>query len=481
MTMRTTMRLLKLTLLAGALAAPTLALSTAAWASPFSVGPTYKPRNPAPAVLLNADPRAVDLAAEPGAAWWTVFEDPVLDDLIGRAVAGNLDLKQAEARVRQARALFSDRQFDLFPHITSHGTYNRSDEQIPGFGSTRVPIESAELGFDAAWEIDLFGRVRHGVDAARSDAGAADADLAAAKVSVMAEVARTYFALRGAQARLVVARDNADSQRETVRLTQVRFDVGRGDPVDVKSAEARLSATEATIPELEAQEAASRYQLAVLVGLRPGALDAALAPSTTPPPVLVKPLPIGDAAQFLRRRPDVQAAEWRLRAETARTGVATADLFPRIQVTGFIGLLSGDVSKLFSHGAQAWSVSPQVTWPALDLGSAHARLRAQQARQDEILAAYDQTVLTAVQDLETALNAYRQQQRQIVSLAEQVEASRAAADLARIRYKEGSIDFLVLLDAERTLLSAQDSLTAAQTNANTDIVAIYKALGGGWT
>jgi multidrug efflux system outer membrane protein len=457
------------------LAAPTVTRS-----EPFSVGPTYKARDPKPAVLLNADPQAVNLAAEPGAAWWKVFEDPILDDLVGRAVSGNLDLKQAEARVREARAIFTDRRLDLLPRVTSHGTYNRSDEQIPGFGSARVPIESAELGFDAAWEIDLFGRVRHGVDAARSDAGAADADLRAAKVSVMAEVARTYFALRGAQARLAVAKANADTQRETVRLTQVRFEVGRGDPVDVKSAEARLSATEATVPELEAQEAAARYQLAVLIGQRPGSLDQALAPLTAPPPPLAKPLPIGDAAQFLRRRPDVQAAEWRLRAETARTGVATADLFPRIQVTGFIGLLSGDVSKLFSHGAQAWSVSPQVTWPALDIGGAHARLRAQQARQDEILAAYDQTVLVAVQDLETALNAYRQQQRQIVSLAEQVEASRGAADLARIRYKEGSIDFLVLLDAERTLLSAEDSLTAAQTDANTDIVAIYKALGGGW-
>jgi multidrug efflux system outer membrane protein len=138
------------------------------------------------------------------------------------------------------------------------------------------------------------------------------------------------------------------------------------------------------------------------------------------------------------------------------------------------------VSKLFSHGSQAWSVSPQVTWPALDLGGAHARLKAQEARQDEILAAYDQTVLTAIQDLETALSAYREQQRQIVSLAQQVDASRGAADLARIRYKEGSIDFLVLFDAERTLLAAEDALTAAQTGANTDIVAIYKALGGGW-
>ncbi|HEY4030575.1 MAG TPA: TolC family protein [Caulobacteraceae bacterium] len=478
------MKLFKLSLLAGALAAPAMILGPPALASPFNlfaVGPKYVAHDPTPAVLLNADPKAVDVAAEPGAAWWTVFEDPVLNDLVGRAVSGNLDLKQADARLRQARSIFKDRRLDFLPRVTSDGTYNRSDEQIPGFGQARVPVESADLGFDAAWEIDLFGRVRHGVEAARSDAGAAGADVAAAKVSVMAEVARTYFELRGAQARLAVARQNADSQKETVRLTQVRFEVGRGDPVDVQSAKARLSATEATIPDLEAQEAASRYKLAVLLGLRPGALDQALAPPTTAPPALVKPLPIGDAAQFLRRRPDVQAAEWRLRAETARTGVATADLFPRIQVTGFIGLLSGDVSKLFSHGAQAWSVSPQVTWPALDLGGAHARLRAQEARQDEVLAAYDQTVLIAVQDLETALNAYRQQHSRIVSLAEQVEASRAAADLARVRYKEGSIDFLVLLDAQRTLLSAEDELTAAQTDANTDVVAIYKALGGGWS
>lgn len=475
------MRLFKLALLAGALVAPTAAMAGPFSFNPFSVGPRYVARDPKPAVLLNADPKAVDLAVEPGAAWWKVFEDPVLDDLVGRAVAGNLDLKQAEARVRQARAIFKDARLDYLPRITSDATYNRSDEQIPGFGSGRKLVESADIGFDAAWEIDLFGRVRHGVEAARSDAGAADADLRAAKVSVMAEVARTYFELRGAQARLAVARENEATQRETVRLTQVRFEVGRGDPVDVKSAQARLSATEATIPDLEAQEAATRYRLAVLLGLRPGALDEALAPRAAPPQPLVKPLPIGDAAQFLRRRPDVQAAEWRLRAETARTGVATADLFPRIRVTGFVGLLSGDVSKLFSHGAQAWSVSPQVTWPALDLGGAHARLKAQQARQDEILAAYDQTVLVAVQDLETALNAWRQQQSRIVSLAEQVEASRGAAELARVRYKEGSIDFLVLLDAERTLLAAEDALTAAQTDANTDVVAIYKALGGGWS
>jgi multidrug efflux system outer membrane protein len=470
------MKLSKLILLAGA---PVLA-GLAAPPAALAFGPHFQPPVQAPVALQNAAPETVALGAAPEAAWWGVFEDPVLNDLVKRALTGNLDLKMAEARLHQARALFKDRQLDQLPRITSDATYNRSDEQYPGFGTARLPIESADVGFDAAWEIDLFGHVRHSVAAAKADAGAADADARNARVTVAAEVARNYFELRGAQARLKVAEENAGTQRDTLRLTQVRFQVGQGDPVDVNSARARLSATEATIPDLTTQEAAARYRLAVLLGLRPGALDAALAASAAPPPALVKPLPIGDAAQFLRRRPDVQAAEWRLHAETERTGVATADLFPRIRVTGFVGLLSGDVSTLFSHGAQAWAVSPQITWPALDLGGARARLRAQKARTDEILASYDQTVLTAIEDLENALNAYRQQQRRIVSLAQQVEASRGAASLARIRYKEGSIDFLVLLDAERTRLAAEDALTEAQTASNTDIVAIYKALGGGW-
>ena len=470
------MSLLKIALLAGALAAP----AGGAFAiGPLTVGPHYQAPNPAPVGLLNAAPEAVT-AAEPGAAWWGVFGDPVLDGLIHRAVAGNLDLKIYAARLKQARALFKDRQLDDLPRVTSDFTYTRSDEQEPGFGTARYPIEAAQLGFDAAWELDLFGRVHHGVEAARADAGAADADARNARISIMAEVARNYFELRGAQARLDVARQNVDSQRENLRLTQVRFEVGRGDPVDVDSAKARLNATEATIPDLTTQEAAARYRLAVLLGLRPGALDETLKPLATPSSGMIRPLPIGEASRFLRRRPDVQAAEWRLHAETERTGAATADLFPRVDVTGFVGLLTGDVSKLFSHGSQAWAVSPQVTWPALDFGGAQARLRAQKARGEEVLATYDQTVLQAIEDLENALNGYRQQQMRIVSLSEQVEASRAAAELARIRYKEGTVDFLVLLDAERTRLAAEDTLTDAQTRANTGVVAIYKALGGGW-
>jgi len=463
------MNMLRLALLAG------VSLAAAACA----VGPDYKAPEPAPVAVINADPQ-VFATAEPDADWWQGFSDPVLVDLVQRAKAGNLDLRASVDRVKQSRALFDDRRLDQFPRVTSEGGYTRSDEQVPGFGTQKVNVQSADLGFDANWEIDLFGHVQRSVEAADADAGASEADARDVKITVAAEVARNYFELRGAQQRRIVAEANADAQRQTLKLTQTRLSIGQGDPTDVESAKARLSAIEATIPTFVTTETRANYRLAVLVGERPGALDTVLTPLKAQPVPSVKALPIGDASGFLRRRPDVQAAERRLAGETARVGVATADLFPRVKVTGFIGLLSGDVSQLFAHGAEAYSVAPSVTWPALDLGGAHARLRAQEAKSDESLANYDQTVLRAIEDLETALVSYRQQQTQLRSLSDQVTAARRASELAQIRYKEGTVDFLTLLDAQRTQLTAEDALAAAETDANTDIVAIYKALGGSW-
>lgn len=382
----------------------------------------------------------------------------------------------------EARALFKDARLDQLPRVTADGSYTKSDQQQPGSNGQRVESETYQAGFDAGWEIDLFGRVRRGVESARAEAGAAQADLRDAQVTIAAEVARNYLELRGAQARLAVANRNLDTQRETLRLTQVRYNAGAGSPIDVASAQARLNATEAAIPALITAEKRANYRLCVLVGKRPGELDATLTAKTdaevTP---LIAALPIGEASDLLRRRPDVQAAERRLAAQTAKVGVATADLFPRVRVSGFIGFLSGSASGFGNSASQAWSVAPTVSWPALDLGGAHQRLKAAQARNDASLAVYDQTVLRALEDLETALVAYRQQQAQLVSLTNQAAASRRAAELARIQYKEGGIDFLVLLDAERTLLAAEDSLTVAETGVNTNVVAIYKALGGGWT
>jgi multidrug efflux system outer membrane protein len=446
--------------------------------SACAVGPAYHAPVVSPVALTQVDPQR--LTPAPAASdWWKAFGDPELDHLIERALASNLDVRIAVARVKQARALFRDTQLDQFPRVTTSAGYLRSKEQAPGFTTKRVDIEQADIGFDASWEIDLFGRVRHQVESARADADAAGADLRNAQVSVVAEVARNYLQLRGAQARRAVAEENAHTEQDTLRLTEVRYQIGPGDPVDVESARARLSATQADIPALRIAEAQAAHRLAVLIGQRPGSLDEELAagPATIGPSAPTA-IPIGEASDFLRRRPDVQAAERRLAAETARTGVATADLFPRVSVTGFVGFLSGDVSSLFKSGSRAWAVSPAVTWPGLDLGGARARLRAQQARGDESLAVYDQTVLRAIEDLQNALVAYRERQLQVVSLSQQVAASRRAADLAHIRYKEGHIDFLRVLDAERTRLVAEDSLTQAQTEANIDVVSIYKALGG---
>ena len=448
--------------------------------SACAVGPDYKTPVQAPVVLQNA-PAGAFSTANPEAQWWKAFNDPVLDGLITQALSGNLDLKVAVARVDEARALFKDARLDQVPRVTASGAYQKSDQQQPGSNGQRVESETYQAGFDAGWEIDLFGRVRRGVESARAEAGAAQADLRDAQVTVAAEVARNYLELRGYQARLAVANRNLDTQRETLRLTQVRYNAGSGSPIDVASAQARLNATEAAIPALVTAEKRANYRLCVLLGQRPGALDAVLVAKDAEVTPLIAALPIGDAADLLRRRPDVQAAERRLAAQTAKVGVATADLFPRVRVTGFVGFLSGTSSGFGNSASQAWSVAPVVTWPALDLGGAHQRLKAAEARNDASLAVYDQTVLRALEDLETALVAYRQQQAQLVSLTNQAAASRRAAELARIQYKEGGIDFLVLLDAERTLLAAEDSLTVAETGVNTNVVAIYKALGGGWT
>ena len=444
-----------------------------------AVGPNYVAPATAPAVLQNA--RSPDfVASAPDAAWWQGFADPELDSLMRRALGANLDLRAAEDRVRAARAVFVEQKLDYAPHVGLDGSYSRSDEQVPGFGTDRDDIRSGSLGFDAAWEIDLFGHVRRSVEAARADLGAERAHYRDAEVTVAAEVARNYFELRGAQRRLEVARENLHTEEQTLELTQLLDQVGRGSELDVDRSRARLEATKATIPPLEAAEKQADYRLAVLLGERPGTLDQELHPAIVL--TYAKALPIGDPTELLRRRPDVRAAERELAAATARVGVATADLFPRVNLTGFVGFLSGDVGRLFNtsagEDARAWSVTPSVSWAAFDLGSVRARLRASVAQSDAAAANYAKVVLTALEDTENSLVTYRTRQEQLKSLAAQATASRRAAELAATQYREGAADFLVLLDAERTQLEAEDAVAQAETSVNVAVVAIYKALGG---
>jgi outer membrane protein, multidrug efflux system len=440
-----------------------------------AVGPNYHRPDPAPVVAHNVNAQQFT-SAVPAADWWQQVDDPELASLERRALAGDLDLQIALQRVRAARAVVRGTQLDYAPHIPLDAAYTHSKEQQPGFGSDRYDIESYSVGFDASWELDLFGRTRREVQAANADLGAQAANLEETRVIVAAEVARNYFQLRGTQQQLAVAHDNIDNERESLRLTQVRYEAGRVTELDVDSALARLKTTEATLPLLEAQEKSYGYRLAVLLGSNPGDLDSELV--AIPVRAWTAPLPIGDVTTLLRHRPDVRIAERNLAAATARVGVATADLFPRVSFSGFIGFLTGNSVQLGSAGSRAWSVGPSISWTALDFGSAQAQLQVSKSDASSALVSYRQAVLLALEDFENACLNYGKQQARLASVMEQTEASRRAARLAEVQYREGGINFLVLLDAQRTLLEAEDAVAQAETGVNTGAVAVYKALGG---
>ncbi|MCD7098804.1 efflux transporter outer membrane subunit [Stenotrophomonas sp. MMGLT7] len=440
-----------------------------------TVGPNYAAPEPGPVQVAGAGD-AVFSTQSPVGAWWSQFGDPVLEQLVAQSLSANHDLRIALSRVAQARAVFVERRLDQAPHVTAGGDYDRRRQPDLEVGGERVTSESYSLGFDAGWELDLFGRQRRAAEAARADLEAEQAGLADAQVTVAAEVARNYFELRGAQKQLEVARQTLRNLRDTQQLTQTRWELGAGSELDVQSSRARLKAIEADIPLLEVDEARARHRLAVLLGQRPQALDSLLAARATP--TYAKPLPLGDVGGLLRQRADVRIAERRLAAATARVGVATADLFPRVSLSGFVGFLSGDSGGLFDGASKAWSLTPSISWAAFDFGSVRARLRASKAQADGSLAEYEKTVLLALEDTENALTAYAKQQSRLAIVAEQATAARRAEALAQIRYREGSEDFLTLLDAQRTQLAADDALAQAEASVNVGVVAVYKALGG---
>jgi multidrug efflux system outer membrane protein len=451
----------------------TLGVAAALLAGCVTVGPAYTAPQTAPAALQHAA-SAGYVADHPVATWWGQFDDPVLDQLVRDSLLANPDVRIAISRVNEARAVFSERRLDLAPHVTAGVEGTRTKQPVEGQG--RVETDSYSAGFDAAWELDLFGRVRRNTEAAHADLQAQRNDLQAAQVSVAAEVARNYFELRGTQKRLEVARRILETLGDTQRLTESRFDLGAGSQLEVQSSLARVRAVEADVPALEASEGQSRHRLAVLVGKRPGELDALLAPREAP--AFAKALPIGDTTELLRQRPDVRAAERRLAAATARVGVATADLFPRVSLRGFIGFLSGGWGNLVSGDNRAWQVTPSISWAAFDMGSVRARLRASEAQADGVAAQYEKTVLGALEETENALLSYAKQQAQLKFRLEQSVAARRAAELAEVRYRAGSSDFLTLLDAQRTQLAADDALAQAEAGVNVGVVAIYKSLGG---
>jgi multidrug efflux system outer membrane protein len=444
------------------------------------IGPDYQmPPTPMPAAFTN---EIQEETATNGVEtlWWRGFHDDRLNQLVGQALANNHDLRVATARLREARALLSETGLDRYPTVTSQASYTRqqSSEAVTPAVADR-DIELYDAGFDASWELDFFGRVRRSVEASAADVGASEANRHDAVVSLLAEVARNYFALRGTQNRLAVARRNAANQQQTLDLTIALLEGGRGTELDTSRAEAQLQSTLASIPPLETAIKAAMYRLGVLIGQPPTTLEPELS-EPQPLPALPTRVALGRPEDLLRRRSDIRVTERNLAAASARVGVATADLFPRVILAGSVGLQAGSFLGIGEGGSDTFAVGPGIFWAAFDLGRVRARIRAADARTEAALAQYEQRVLLALEETENALVDFTRQQASRDFLRASAQASTTAQNLARQRYQLGVADFLTVLDAERTLLEAQDRLADSETLTATALLAVYKALGGGW-
>ena len=445
--------------------------------SACAVGPDYRAPEPEPAQIDRASAADFDRSRFQ-AAWWRQFEDPTLDALVSQALAENRELRIAFSRLRAARAIRDDDANDRFPTVTAGATAEYGKAQQPGFSDQRSNIERYDLGLDMAWELDLFGRIQRRIEASEAQTEAAEAELYQLQVSLIAELVDAYGELRGAQLRERIARENLGYQRDSHGLTEQLRDAGMGSELDVLRADARLAATEASLPQLQATQTRAANRIATLLGQRADQMSIDLSPRDLP--AVAKALPIGDPGELLRRRPDIRAAERQLAAATASVGVATADLFPRVSLSGFLGFIAGRGSQIGSSAAEAWGLSPSISWAAFDMGSVRARLRGAEADAEGALANYEQQVLLALEESENAFSDYARAQQRLLSLLRQSGASRAAARQAEIRYREGTVDFLVLLDAERERLAAEDAQAQAEVEVYRGVVALYKALGGGW-
>ena len=395
-------------------------------------------------------------------------------------------MRIAQARLQEARATLQGAQAERLPNIGAVADVNRSmapEVQFPGTSRSQRTGTVYDAGFTANWELDFFGRNRRASESAAAQVEASEAGVSAAHTAVAAEVARNYLELRGLQQRHEVARQSLVNQRDALRLTEARLEYGRGTRLDVSRARSLLDSTEATLPALQAAIDRTAYRIATLTALPLRDVAARLAtPQLLPalPVTDLATLPLGTPEQLLRRRPDLIAAERQLAASTAAIGVATADLFPRISLTGLLGLASGRLADLGRGSAQQYSLGAGLTWPLLDFGRVRSRIGASEARAQQSLATYEQTVLTALEETEGALSQFTRSAQQTERLASAARNAEDATRLARVRFDAGAVDFLVVLDAERQVLTSRDALVQSQVGQATALVGVYRALGGGW-
>lgn len=457
----------------------------------IKVGPDYS--SPAVAVMedwLEAGESAIERGPV-DQAWWTVFDDIVLNRLVETAYHQNLTLEAAGVRVLQARAQLGVAVGDLYPQTQqAFGALDytrqsaRAPFQQPGISDSLLTYWQAQVGLQAAWELDFWGKFRRAIEAAGANLVASVANWEDVLVSLTADVADTYVQIRTLQARLAIARINVDVQRESLSIAEARFLGGTTSERDVEQARTVLASTQATIPQFEAAIRQSKNALSVLLGIPPSPLDDILAGTfaipTAPPQVAV-----GIPAELLRRRPDVRSAELRAIAQSAQIGVAKADLYPAFSLTGNFGFLSSDwsqydLSDIFLAKSRAYSIGPSVQWNILNYGQITNNIRVQDAAFQALLADYGNTVLRAQQEVEDGLIAFAKAQQRTDLLVAAAAAAQRSQELAVLQYREGITDFTTVLTAEQNLLQQQDSLAISQGDIPRGLIQTFRALGGGW-
>ena len=448
-----------------------------------SVGPRYKqPTLALPQQFTAPVASTVDVTPHADASdleFWHSFNDPELNSLVQRALTANNDLRAALSHYESANALLHEAKFDRIPTVTMSTSVGR--QKLSAFQAFDYPRNNRffDPEINASWELDLFGRVRHNIEAHRQQTLADANDLAAMQVTVVGEVAGTYIDLRGRQELLRIARKNAENEQETVRLVQAAYSAGRGTQFDTARTRALLETTTSRIPDLLSAIALDQHRLAVLCGLPPDALVSELEVAR-PLPDLPRRIDPGTPADLVRRRPDVSASEQRLHAATEQTGIATADLFPRVNFAGLLGLNEFHGDTPFDGVSAVNLAALNIDWSFLDRGRVRARIAASRADGNAQLAEYQQAVLLALEDVENALVSYARSQDRDAQLQLAAKDSKRAADLATVRYKDGAASLLDLLDAERVELQAEDAYAESHSNSALSAVLLYKSLAGGW-
>jgi NodT family efflux transporter outer membrane factor (OMF) lipoprotein len=459
-----------------------------------TVGPDYTPpefSTPASFAGLDEKPatgeggsfRAVAAPADV-ASWWSKLNDPTLNALVQRGIERNLDVLTAASRVREARATLGIAEAGDFPTLDARADYTRSRSSGRTNGAefnpgSREDQSLWQYGFDSSWELDLFGRVRREKEAAFADLASTEEARRGVLVALVSEVAQNYVQFRGFQSRIDVANRNIQAQRETMELTATRARAGLANELDVARARAELENRRAILPPLESQLRAAAYRLSVLLVEDPSKV---LAELSTPAAIPTGPseIPVGLPSDLLSRRPDVRQAERALAAATARIGVAEADLYPRFSLTGNFGFAASDFAQAFDMKARAWSIGPSVRWNIFDGGRVRSNVKVQNERAEQAALAYRKAVLSSIEEVENALSSFTQEQSRLLALRSSTDASRKAAELAMERNKGGLVGFLDVLEAQRTLFDSQDAVTQSEQAVATNLVRLYKALGGGW-